>query len=55
MEAVSSKEFEQVLLFISSMIKQDKADELIELLKSATESSERRKDLIRLAQSLDVL
>ena len=51
MEAVSSKEFSQVLALISSMIKDGKTEELIRLLNSATESSENRRELIQLARN----
>lgn len=53
MEAVSSKEFKQVLALIVSMLKDGKKDEVSELLKSATESAEKRKELISIAKSCE--
>jgi len=54
MDAVSSKEFKQVLALIVSMLKCGKQDEITELLKAATESTEKREKLINIAKSVAI-
>ena len=49
METVSSKDFQNVLLLVKSMLENGKTEEVIRLLENAKDSSEKRKELINIA------